>query len=282
MCEHCPKRYTKQYLLDQHRIIHMERNVPCDICDRRFPSVSMLCTHVKMVHGNYGTMCDICAQVIRGRAAFQRHQLEHAGITEPKVQCDICGSWHKNKYSLKKHVRRHNGSSEECTCNICGKVSPNRSAMLSHQRYVHNADRVHVCSVCSKKFKKAINLKEHMATHTGEVLYKCPHCPKTFNSNANKHSHRKKCHPKEFEEARKARMQNRMAPAAAAGAGASVPVVESKSSLITITTTGDADGQVETHNILVTEDTEDHSAEEGFKGEELDFMLSLSPQPAAE
>lgn len=79
-------------------------------------------------------------------------------------------------------------------------------------------------------------------------------------------------------------MQNRMAPAAAE---ASVPVVESKSSLITITTTGDADGQVETHNILVTtttteEDTEDHSAEEGFKGEELDFMLSLSPQPAAE
>lgn len=35
MCEHCPKRYTKQYLLDQHRIIHKERNVPCDICERR-------------------------------------------------------------------------------------------------------------------------------------------------------------------------------------------------------------------------------------------------------
>ncbi|KAH8407498.1 hypothetical protein KR222_003647 [Zaprionus bogoriensis] len=283
ICEHCPKRYTKQYLLDQHRIIHKERNVPCDICERRFPNVSMLCTHVKMVHGNYGTMCDICAQVIRGRAAFQRHQLEHAGITEPKVQCDICGSWHKNKYSLKKHVRRHNGSSEECTCSICGKVSPNRSAMLSHQRYVHNADRVHGCSVCSKKFKKAINLKEHMATHTGEVLYKCPHCPKTFNSNANKHSHRKKCHPKEFEEARKARMQNRMAPLP----GESKP---NAASLITITTQGEADGQLETHNILVTaaeaedDDDDDEEEEEGqgeeFKGENIEFMLTLSPQAA--
>ncbi|XP_064542618.1 transcription factor grauzone [Drosophila montana] len=269
MCEHCPKRYTKQYLLDQHRIIHKERNVPCDICERRFPNVSMLCTHVKMVHGNYGTMCDICAQVIRGRAAFQRHQLEHAGITEPKVQCDICGSWHKNKYSLKKHVRRHNGSSEECTCTICGKVSPNRSAMLSHQRYVHNADRVHGCSVCNKKFKKAINLKEHMATHTGEVLYKCPHCPKTFNSNANKHSHRKKCHPKEFEEARKARIQNRM--------GDNTSPSKSQTSLITITT-GETDGELETHNILVTT-TAEHS-DGDFKGEDIEFMLTLSPQPA--
>jgi len=50
----------------------------------------MLGTHVKMVHGNYGTMCDICAQVIRGHAAFQRHQLEHAGITEPNAVEIIC------------------------------------------------------------------------------------------------------------------------------------------------------------------------------------------------
>ncbi|KAH8260976.1 hypothetical protein KR044_001317 [Drosophila immigrans] len=273
MCEHCPKRYTKQYLLDQHRIIHKERTVPCDLCDRRFPNFSMLCTHVKMVHGNYGTMCDICAQVIRGQAAFQRHQLEHAGITEPKVQCDICGSWHKNKYSLKKHVSRHNGSSVESTCNICGKVSPNRSAMLSHMRYVHTADRVHGCSVCNKKFKKAINLKEHMATHTGEVLYKCPHCPKTFNSNANQHSHRKKCHPKEFEEARRARLQHRMAPGAGDGN-------KSKSSMITITTPGATEGEVETHNILVTTAEPSDEEEEEFKGEDIEFMLSLSPQPA--
>ncbi|ALC42066.1 CG15073, partial [Drosophila busckii] len=256
ICEHCPKKFTKQYLLDQHRVVHQERNVPCDLCNRRFATVSMLATHVRMLHGNYGTMCDICAKVVRGRAAFQRHQLEHAGVTEPKVQCDICGSWHKNKYSLKKHIKRHNNSSEKCTCSICGKVSPNRSAMLSHQRYVHISDRVHACSVCSKKFKKAITLKEHMATHTGEVLYKCPHCPKTFNSNANKHAHRKIRHPKEFKEARQARLQKRMEP------------TQSESKLITITTEDE-----QTHKILLsTADDDDDDDDEDFKGETIEYI----------
>jgi len=49
-------------------------------------------------------------------------------------------------------------------------------------------------------------LQEHMTTHTGEVLYTCPHCPQTFNSNANMHAHRKKVHRKEWEENRHKRL----------------------------------------------------------------------------
>lgn len=68
-------------------------------------------------------MCDICAKVIRGPAAFKRHQLEHQGVQFPKVQCDLCGSWHKDKYALNKHKKRHMESKQPHICDICQKVN---------------------------------------------------------------------------------------------------------------------------------------------------------------
>lgn len=37
-----------------------------------------------------------------------------------------------------------------------------------------------------------------MATHTGQALYTCTFCPKTFKSHANMHNHKKKSHPNEW------------------------------------------------------------------------------------
>lgn len=47
-----------------------------------------------------------------------------------------------------------------------------------------------------------------MTTHTGEVLYTCTFCPKTFNSGANMHAHRKKAHPTEWEEEKRIKLES--------------------------------------------------------------------------
>lgn len=51
-----------------------------------------------------------------------------------------------------------------------------------------------------------------MASHTGSVLYRCPWCPKTFNSSANLHSHRKKGHPIEWEELKRQKYSGNLPP----------------------------------------------------------------------
>lgn len=51
-----------------------------------------------------------------------------------------------------------------------------------------------------------------MATHTGVGTSKCPWCPKVFNANSSMHLHRKKVHPKEWEEVRLKRYSGKMPP----------------------------------------------------------------------
>lgn len=134
---------------------------------------------------------------------FQRHyQAVHSNVIPVKAQCQQCGIWVKED-GLKTHMFRHEDEKNIYICNICGKRSPNARALSEHKKYAHLAQRTHKCTFCDKAFKRALALREHMTLHTGEILYTCPYCPKTFNSSANLHSHRKKIHPKEWEENRR-------------------------------------------------------------------------------
>ena len=208
-CDICEKLFKQKVTLERHLLTHATGNKDfiCPECGKGFVAEQLLKLHVKHVH-NVDRVCDQCGKTIHGLQALKRHLMEHAGIERPKFPCDICGLELKSPNGLKRHKAAfHNDGSTIYVCGVCGKVATSENALWNHKKLVHVEERKFKCNYCDKAFKRPKSLREHIATHTGQDLYQCPHCPQTFKVSANMHHHRKKVHPVEWEEGRKNRLQ---------------------------------------------------------------------------
>lgn len=78
----------------------------------------------------------------------------------------------------------------------CGKTFVNRSLVAHHIRIVHKNERHHPCvwPGCEQAFKRPINLRHHLATHTGVCNYKCTvgGCTQGFRNPGSLYVHRRR------------------------------------------------------------------------------------------
>ncbi|XP_053682285.1 transcription factor grauzone-like [Sabethes cyaneus] len=204
-CSMCPKTFAFTRSLKLHEKYHQmlsEKKWHCQSCNKSFAWETLLRHHNRIKHSarEFEHVCHICAKGYHTATSYRMHIASHdenykrekAPEELERVQCTVCESW-VFKRGLRKHMRNHTGSK---TCDYCGQVCKSIVTLQYHMAQHKKADLA--CSVCEKTFKREISLKEHMASHTGEVLYTCDFCGKTFNSNANWSAHRKKAHPKEW------------------------------------------------------------------------------------
>ncbi|XP_023302774.2 transcription factor grauzone-like [Lucilia cuprina] len=207
-CEICGKSFMKASLLRYHKLQHLpeeEKKFPCKQCGKLYPSANHLNIHTEAVHlKKFVKICYICGKSIVTSAEYKIHMDKHEGIPPPSISCDICGLLLTSERGLKRHKDNQHpvGGKQDHPCPVCHKISPTRKALLKHVSTMHKKGYDHKCNICEKAFKRAEALREHMASHTGTPLYTCSWCPKTFYSNGNMHAHRKRVHPKEWEEAK--------------------------------------------------------------------------------
>ncbi|XP_062544083.1 transcription factor grauzone-like [Armigeres subalbatus] len=205
-CDICGAAFVKDYLLKQHTKWHVNKERKthfCDICNRSYSNSMQLRAHQQKKHGAVcDWVCDICAKGFIHRSLLEEHRLTHTeeGLASLKMQCEKCQRWLINKKSYLRHRRRCLDTSGPVTCDICGKESVNEAALMGHKNFHHSKRPLFRCTFCGKECKTQLRLKEHEATHTGVVLYQCPHCPRTSNSSSNMYTHKKTAHPEQWAE----------------------------------------------------------------------------------
>lgn len=199
-CEICDSAYASEYLLIPHMKYHFsmeKKSFICKDCGKPFGSEHYLRTHEQTIHGtSFNFVCDICAKGFASKSFLDAHRLTHTkeGAASLKKQCEHCKKWLKNRSSHKRHVLRCL-SDGPVKCDLCGKDVAN---LPDHKRTNHVDRPLLTCSYCGKQFKRAIRHKEHEANHRGEVLYSCPFCPYSCNSNSNMYTHKHAAHAEQW------------------------------------------------------------------------------------
>lgn len=244
LCDQCPKKFATRYGLDMHKESHLpedERPFACTVCAKRFfrenklkfhmaskhlpadkrpfkcpecgkgfVNNSLVVDHCRKIHENLRPfICEVCANSFKTKQILIDHIQTHT--ERPRVKCDECGKLYRNELQVKRHQKRTHGIGDRVfECKECGVQAKNSYALAAHINLNHKTDpQKHQCEICEKGFKRLKTLREHLASHTGEKLYKCSFCEQEFNSSANKYKHQKNKHPEEYAAMKQARDQSR-------------------------------------------------------------------------
>ncbi|NP_001091385.1 zinc finger and BTB domain containing 48 S homeolog [Xenopus laevis] len=117
------------------------------------------------------------------------------GNANKPVQCSTCHKTFLSKYYLKVHNRKHTGE-KPFQCLKCGKRYFRKENLIEHEarNCMNRTEQVFTCTLCKEVFKRRLELRVHMVSHTGEMPYKCLSCPQQFMQKKSLQNHNIKFH----------------------------------------------------------------------------------------
>ena len=90
-----------QHLMIHMKNVHLEKYVPCEVCDKTFKSVSLKINHVNNVHGLM-TSCLICELTYSSNAYLRAH-IRKVHNKQKLFKCEYCDKQFTTKQMLKLH-----------------------------------------------------------------------------------------------------------------------------------------------------------------------------------
>lgn len=125
-----------------------------------------------------------CSLQFRRKDRLDSHEYTHSQVKKYQCPEPNCDKAYINTSHLQRHQRTAHSTSKKIVCcsyDECGTFFDSDAKLKAHCRSVHmEKSRAFECDICNAKFRRKLQLKQHMFKHTGYYRFTCDVCNKGF------------------------------------------------------------------------------------------------------